>query len=341
MALTFPNQTEGFFLLPGFRFQSGEALPELRLQYLTLGTPKRDGTGRVANAVLMLHGTTSTSKHFLQPSVATELFGEGQPLDASQYFIILPDDIGHGGSSKPSDGLRSRFPHFGYHDCVTAHYRLVTEHLGVDHLLLVFGYSMGGMQAWLWGERYPDSMDAILPLACQPVQIAGRNLLFRRLITDAIHSDPGWQDGEYREPPRGWLHATVMFAIMTDSPVSLQAQAPSREAAEALFDKITESAAKTYDANDLLSWLEASWDYDPEPDLHTIKAQVLAVNFADDVINPPNLGIMERTLQRVPRGRYVLIPESVRTKAHQTVFLAAVWKPYVLELLQGIAQAAR
>lgn len=341
MPSTFPNQTDGCFALPHFQFRSGEVLPELRLQYLTLGTPKRDASGRVVNAVLMLHGTTSTSQNFLWPSVGKELFGEGQPLDASRYFIICPDDIGHGGSSKPSDGQRSRFPHFGYHDCVTAHYRLVTEHLGIDHLLLVFGYSMGGMQAWLWGQRYPDSMDAIMPLACQPVQIAGRNLLFRRLITDAIHSDPGFQGGEYQEPPRGWLHASVMFTIMTDSPVSLQAQAPTREAAEALFDKITGNAANTYDANDLLSWLEASWDYDPEPELHTIKAQVLAVNFADDVINPPNLGIMERTLQRVPRGRYVLIPESSKTKAHQTVFLASVWKPYVLELLQRVEQAGR
>ena len=339
MPSTFPNQTDGCFVMPGFRFRSDEVLPELRLQYLTLGTPKRDFSGRVVNAVLMLHGTTSTSGHFLRPGVANELFGEGQPLDASRYFIILPDDIGHGGSSKPSDGLRSRFPRFGYHDSVTAQYRLLTEHLGIDHLLLVFGYSMGGMQAWLWGERYPDCMDAIMPLACQPAQIAGRNLLFRRMIAKAIHSDPGWQGGEYRQPPRGWLHASAMFTIMTDSPVSLQAQAPTRAAAEALFDEIAASAEKTYDANDLLSWLDASWDYDPEPDLHTIKAQVLAVNFADDMINPPNLGIMERTLQRVPRGRYVLIPESGRTKAHQTVFLASVWKPYVLELLQVVEHA--
>jgi len=339
MTSTFPNQTDGCFVMPGFRFRSGEVLPELRLQYLTLGTPKRDSSGRVVNAVLMLHGTTSTSRHFLRPSVANELFGEGQPLDASRYFIILPDDIGHGGSSKPSDGLRSRFPHFGYHDSVTAQYRLVTEHMSIDHLLLVFGYSMGGMQAWLWGERYPDSMDAIMPLACQPAQIAGRNLLFRRMIAKAIHSDPGWQGGEYREPPRGWLHASVMFTIMTDSPVSLQAQAPTREAAEVLFDEIAALAAETYDANDLLSWLEASWDYDPEPELHTIKAQVLAANFADDMINPPNLGIMERTLQRVARGRHVLIPESASTKAHQTVFLASVWKPYLLELLQAIERA--
>ena len=219
MPSSFPNQTEGCFVLPGFRFRSDEVLPELRMQYLTLGTPKRNSSGRVVNAVLMLHGTTSTGRHFLRPSVAGELFGAGQPLDASRYFIILPDDIGHGGSSKPSDGLRARFPHFGYHDSVTAQYRLVTEHLGVDHLRMVFGYSMGGMQAWLWGERYPDSMDAIMPLACQPAQIAGRNLLFRRLIARAIQSDAGWQGGGYREPPRSWLPASVLFTIMTDSPV--------------------------------------------------------------------------------------------------------------------------
>jgi len=341
MPVIYPRQTDGCFVAPGFRFRSGEVLPELRLQYLTLGTPRRDSSGRVLNAVLMLHGTTSTSRDFLRPSVAQELFGEGQPLDASRYFIVLPDDIGHGGSSKPSEGLGSRFPHFGYHDSVTAQHRLVTEHLGIDRLLLVFGYSMGGMQAWLWGERYPDSMEAIMPLACQPAQIAGRNFLFRRIITEAIRSDPGWQGGEYRETPRGWLHASVMFAIMTDSPVSLQANAPTREGAEALFNAIAGNAAKNYDANDLLSWLEASWDYDPEPDLHTIKAQVLAVNFADDMINPPNLGIMERALQRVRRGRYVLIPESDRTRAHQSVFLAAVWKPYVMELLHDIVRPDR
>ena len=336
MPLTFPNQTDGFFVISDFRFQSGEALTELRLQYLTLGTPKRDNSGRVVNAVLMLHGTTSTSRHFLKQTVAGELFGEGQPLDATRYFIILPDDIGHGGSSKPSDGLRSRFPHYGYHDSVTAQFRLVTEHFGIDHLRLLFGYSMGGMQAWLWAERYPKFMDCLLPLACQPVQIAGRNLIFRRMITQAIRSDPAWQCGEYRSAPQAWLPASLIFTIMTDSPVSLQAEAPTRESAEALFDTIAKNAAKTFDANDLLSWLEASWDYDPEPDLHTIKARVLAVNFADDMINPPNLGIMERALERVADGRYVLIPESDKTKGHQTVFLAAVWKTYVRELLESI-----
>ncbi|MBI4293764.1 MAG: alpha/beta fold hydrolase [Betaproteobacteria bacterium] len=336
MASTFPNQTEGRFLIPDFRFQSGEALPDFQLRYLTLGTPKRDAAGRVVNAVLMLHGTTGSSRQFLQPSVANELFGEGQPLDASRYFIILPDDIGHGGSSKPSDGLRSRFPRFGYKDSVRAQHRLVTEHFGIDRLRLVLGCSMGGMQAWLWAVRYAHSMDAIMPIACQPAQIAGRNLLFRRLIIEAIHNDADWQGGEYSSPPRRWLPASIVFTIMSDSPLSLQAQAPTREATEALFDRVAENTARTFDANDLLSWLEASWDYDPEPDLHTIKARVLAVNFADDMVNPPNLGIMERAIETVPDGRYVLIPESDQTKGHQTVFLAAVWKTYVRELLQSI-----
>lgn len=338
MTTMYPNQAEGTFAISNFAFRDGGVLPQLRLHYLTLGTPKRDASGRVVNAVLMLHGTTSTGMNFMRPTVAGELFGPGQPLDASRYFIILPDDIGHGGSSKPSDGLRSKFPRFGYHDSVTAQHHLVSEHFGIDHLVMVFGYSMGGMQAWLWGERFPDFMDAIMPIACQPAQISGRNLLFRRIVTEAIRRDPGWQGGEYRDPPRGWLHAAAMFAIMTDSPVSLQTQAPTRGAASALFDEITENAFKTYDPNDLLSWLEASGDYDPEPALDTIKARVFAVNFADDMINPTNLGIMERTIQRVARGRYVLVPESEKTKAHQTVFLAAAWQAHVRQLLQEIGQ---
>lgn len=331
--MSYSNQTEGTFVLRDVRFRSGDTLPELRLHYLTLGTPHRDASGRIDNAVLMLHGTTSTRQNFLRPTVANELFGPGQPFDAERYFIIIPDDIGHGGSSKPSDGLGARFPRFGYHDAVTFQHRLVTEHFGVEHLRLVFGYSMGGMQAWLWGERFPAGMDAILPLACQPSQIAGRNLLFRRLITTAIRNDAGWQGGEYQQSPRSWAHAAALFTVMSDSPVSLQSQAPTRAAAEQLFDEVVANAAKGYDANDLLAWLEASADYDPEPDLHTIKARVIAVNFADDMINPPTLGLMEQLIKKVPRGRYVLIPESTATKGHQTVFLAAVWKSYVQQLL--------
>lgn len=339
MTTRYSNQTEGTFAISDFPFRSGGVLPQLRLHYLTLGTPQRDASGRIVNAVLMLHGTTSTGMNFMRPTVAGELFGPGQPLDASRYFIILPDDIGHGGSSKPSEGLRSRFPHFGYHDSVTAQHKLVSEHFGIDHLVMVFGYSMGGMQAWLWAQRFPDFMDAIMPIACQPSQISGRNLLFRRIVTEAIRSDPDWKEGEYRDPPRGWLHAAAMFAIMTDSPVSLQAQAPSRDAALGLFDEIMENAFKIYDPNDLLYWLEASSDYDPEPALNTIKTRVLAVNFADDMINPTNLGIMERTIEQVARGRYVLVSESQNTKAHQTVFLASAWQTYVRELLQETGQA--
>jgi homoserine O-acetyltransferase/O-succinyltransferase len=338
--MPFPNQTTGTFFLRDVRFRSGDVLAELRLHYLTLGTPRRDASGRISNAILMLHGTTSTYQNFLRPTVANELFGPGQALDAERFFIVIPDDIGHGGSSKPSDGLGPRFPRFGYHDCVTLQRRLVTEHLGVEHLQMVFGYSMGGMQAWLWGERYPDCMDAILPLACQPSQIAGRNLFFRRLITTAIRNDAGWQGGAYQQSPKAWAHAAALLPMMSDSPVAMQAQAPTRAAAEQLFDEVVANAASGYDANDLLSWLEASADYDPEPDLHTIKAAVLAVNFADDMINPPSLGIMEQLIRRVPRGRYVLIPESAATKGHQTVFLAAVWKSYVEQLLREVASRA-
>jgi len=330
-----PTPLEGDHRIRDFRFQSGEVLPELRLHYLTLGSPHRGPDGRVDNAVLLLHGTTGTGQAYLAPAIAQELFGPGQLLDATRYYLILPDGIGRGGSSKPSDGLHARFPHYGYGDLVAAQHLLVTQGLGVDHLRLVLGTSMGGMQTWMWGERYPDLMDALMPIASLPAPISGRNLLFRRILAEAIRRDPGWQEGEYRQPPTAWLTVAPLFELMRDSPAHLQAEAPTRKAAEALYDRQL-AGAQAYDANDYLYWWESSWDYDPEPDLGRIRAPLLAVNFADDAINPAELGILERCVARVPGGKAVVVPAGPGTVGHQTLGLAAVWKPWLEELLRPL-----
>lgn len=332
----YSNQKEGDFIVRNFRFQNGEVLPELRLHYTTLGTPQRDKDGHVTNGVLMLHGTTGTGKNFLAPNFANELFGAGQVLDVSRYYIILPDGIGRGGSSKPSEGLRARFPRYGYNDVVAAHQLLITQGLGVDHLRLVLGTSMGGMQTWMWGERYPDMMDALMSIASQPTQISGRNLLWRRLITEAIRNDPDWKGGDYKAPPTRWVTAVPVFTIMVDSAVRLQSQAPTRQDGNALYDKLVAAALKNLDANDYLYWFESSWDYNPEPDLGKIKAKLVAVNFADDLINASELGVMEKLITKVSNGRFVLVPASSRTIGHQTLTQAVVWKPYLEELLRSL-----
>lgn len=332
-APNYPNRKEGDFVVHDFPFQNGETLPVVRLHYTTLGTPQRDSAGHVTNAVLLLHGTTSTSKNFFAPSMSGELFGPGQVLDASRFYVIVPDGLGRGGSTKPSDGLRAHFPRYGYGDVVAAQQMLVAKGLGVDHLRLVLGTSMGGMHAWMWAERYPEMMDAVMPIACQPMAISGRNLLFRHVLTEAIRHDPDWNEGDYKLPPRLWLYSAPLWSFMLESPVQLQMQGPTRQAALALYDKMVENAAKTFDANDFLYWLESSWDYDPQPDLGKIKAPLLALNFADDAINPSDLVVVEKLVQTVPTARFVLIPESERTIGHRTLSLAAIWKPYLAELL--------
>jgi len=330
----FSEQKEGDYVARNFKFRSGETLPELRLHYTTLGAPRRDGQGHVTNAVLMLHGTSGTGKNFLNPTLANELFGPGQVLDASRWYIILPDGIGRGGSSKPSDGLHARFPRYGYDDVVAGQHLLVTEGLGVDHLRVVVGTSMGGMQTWMWGARWPEMADALMPIASQPVQISGRNLLWRRVITQSIRNDPDWNGGDYKTQPSHWVSAMPLYAMMLDSPARLQAQAPTREGATALYDKLVENARKSPDANDLLYWLESSWDYDPEPGLGKIKAKLLAVNFADDQINPSDLGVMERVVPKVPNGRFVMVPASDKTMGHLSLAQAILWKGYLAELLK-------
>lgn len=325
---------EGDFTIHNFTFDSGEVQPELRLHYRTLGTLRRDPAGFVRNAVLILHGTTGSGTVFLSDQFAGALFRPGQLLDASQYFIVLPDAIGHGQSSKPSDGLHARFPHYGYNDMVTAQHRLLTEGLGVNHLRLVLGTSMGGMHTWVWGERFPDFMDALLPLASLPVQIAGRNRMMRRMVIDSIKKDPEWRDGEYTEQPRGLTTAMYTLLFMTSSPLQWQAQAPTRESADRLFDELVQRRLAGADANDMLYAFDASRDYDPAPGLEKITAPLLAINSADDQVNPPELGILEREISRVKRGQYVLIQISDKTRGHGTHSLPELWKKHLARLLR-------
>jgi len=323
----------GDFVMDDFRFDSGETLPRLRIHYLTLGTPHRGASGRVDNAVLVLHGTGGTGRPFLSEAFAGVLFGPGQLLDAGRYYLILPDGIGHGGSSKPSDGLHARFPRYRYRDMVRAQHRLLTEGLRVDHLRLVMGTSMGGMHTWLWGEMYPDFMDALMPLASLPVQIAGRNRMMRRMIIDSIRSDPEWKGGEYSAPPRGLAAAVHTLLFMVSSPLQWQKEAPTREAADRFFDEQVQARLRGLDANDMLYQFEASSDYDPAPELEKIQAPLTAVNSADDQVNPPELGILEREIGRVKRGKYVLIPTSDETRGHGTHSRPAVWKQHLADLL--------
>jgi homoserine O-acetyltransferase/O-succinyltransferase len=325
---------EGDFVVRNFRFTSGETLPELRIHYRTFGTPRKDAQGVVRNAVLVMHGTGGTGGQFTGRGFAGELFGAGQPLDAAKYFIILPDDIGHGRSSKPSDGLRAKFPRYGYADMIEAEYRLVTEGLGVNHLRLVMGTSMGGMHTWLWGERYPDFMDALMPLASLPTQIAGRNRVWRRVVIDAIRGDPQWQNGNYTTQPQSLRTAAQMLWLVGSNPILRQRASPSLGATDKAIDDYVANYLKTGDANDILYALESSRDYDPGPNLEKIEAPLLAVNSADDLVNPPELQILEREIKRVPKGRAVVLPLSERTAGHGTHTIAALWKDLLLQMLR-------
>ena len=330
----------GSYVVKSFRFASGETLPELRLHYRTLGRPRRDGSGVVRNAVLILHGTGGSGGQFLSPLFAGELYGVGQPLDTTTYYLILPDNIGHGRSSKPSDGLRARFPHYAYADMVAAQYRLVTDGLRVNHLRLVMCTSMGCMHSWLWLERYPDFMDGAVPLACLPTQIAGRNRMWRRMIIDDIRGDPDWKDGEYSSQPRGLRAALQLLFTAGTAPLVQQRLGPTRDSADAYIAHWLDTRLAETDANNLLYQVDASRDYDPSGALDRITAPVLAINSADDFINPPELGIMERLIPTVKHARYVLIPTSERTRGHGTHTAAAVWKEYFTPFLAALEQRA-
>lgn len=327
VAADYPAPKEANAVLREFRFHTGEVIPELRLNYQTVGAP----TGE---PVLVLHGTAGSSASMLTPAFAGELFGAGQPLDATRYFIILPDALGAGKSAKPSDGLRAKFPRYNYDDMVQAQYRLVTEVLGIKHLRLVIGNSMGGMHTWLWGEKYPDYMDALVPMASQPTPMASRNWMMRRLIIDSIRTDPDWMGGNYVTQPRAFKSANVFFGIATSGgTLAYQQQAPTREAADTLLDSRL-NAPFTADANDFLYQWESSGDYDAAPQLGRIKATLLAINSADDERNPPETGLLVNELKRVPGAKLYLIPASVETRGHGTTGMARFYKAQLQELLQ-------
>ena len=344
-AADYPPPVEADFTIHDFKLTSGETLPELRLHYRTIGKPEKDAQGKTTNAVLIMHGTTGSGAQFVgrrpflptdlpRSEFADELFGKDQPLDATKFFIILPDGIGHGKSSKPSDGMHAKFPHYGYLDMVEAQYRLLTEGLGVNHARLVMGTSMGGMHTWLWGELHPEFMDALMPLASLPTQISGRNRAWRRVVIDAIRNDPAWTGGEYKTQPPSLHTAAEMLWFMSSNPVLRQKDAPTLAKTDEVIDKFVADYAKTGDANDVLYAIEASHDYDPGPSLEKIRAPLLAINSADDLINPPELGILEREIKRVPNGRAIVIPLSDKTRGHGSHTIASLWKDQLVGLLK-------
>jgi homoserine O-acetyltransferase len=334
IAAEYPTPTEGDYVVRDLKFTSGETLSELRLHYRTLGKPENDAHGQTRNAVLIMHGTTGSGTQFIRPEFAGELFGKDQPLDGTRFFIVLPDGIGHGKSSKPSDGMHAKFPRYGYIDMVEAQYRLLTEGLGVNHARLVMGTSMGGMHTWLWGELHPDFMDALMPLASLPTQISGRNRSWRRLIIDAIRNDPDWHAGDYTAQPPSLRTAAQMLWFMSSNPVLRQKEAPTLTGTDQALNKFVDNYMKTDDANDVLYAVEASHDYDPGPNLEKIRAPLLAINSADDLINPPELGILERDIKRVPKGHAVIIPLSDKTRGHGSHTVAAIWKDQLMSLLK-------
>jgi homoserine O-acetyltransferase len=331
-----PAPAEGDYVIPDFHFSSGEALRGLRMHYATFGTPVRDAKGKVTNAVLLLHGTSGTGEQFLAPQFASVLFGPGQPLDVTRYYVILPDSIGHGKSSKPSDGAHAHFPQYDYNDMVVLQHEMLEQGLGVNHLRLILGTSMGCMHSWVWGESFPDFMDAIMALACQPVQMAGRNRFWRKMVMDGIRNDPDWKNGDYTSQPHAAMVTMAdMFYIAAGSALQMQKNFPTRDATDAADEEYVKRFVASHDANDLLYAVNASRNYDPSPQLEKIVAPVMFVNSADDFINPPELGIAEREIKRVKNGHFVLIPISEQTRGHSTHTWAAVWQQQLKELLEA------
>ena len=328
-----PDSTEVDYTLDNFTFTTGETMPTLRLHYTTFGKPQKDKNGRTTNAVYIMHGTTGNSHNFVNQLFAGHLFEPGQLLDANKYYIILADGIGHGKSSKPSDGLRAKFPNYGYRDMVEAQFRLLTEGLAVNHLRLVMGTSMGGMHTWLWGEEHPDFMDALMPLASLPTQISGRNRVWRRMIIDSIRNSPDWQDGNYQVQPSGLRVALETLYFMGENPVLRMNEGPSLKQSDERLDYYVDGAMKRVDANDILYALASSSDYDPAPGLDRIKAPLLAINSADDLINPPELGVLERNLKQVKNARAIVIPYGADTVGHGSHTKAVLWKSDLVNFL--------
>ena len=326
---------EGTVAIPNFRFGTGETLPELKLHYITLGSPHRNAAGHTDNAVLLLHGTGGNAHSLMNPAFSNVLFGPGEPLDIEKYFLILPDDIGHGQSSKPSDGLHAHFPAYDYDDMVRSQ-RMMLDEMKVDHLRLILGTSMGCMQTFVWGETYPGFADALAPFACLPVQIAGRNRMMRYMAIQAIKQDPAWMDGEYKaEPKQGLNNANELTFVMGSSPLQLQKNAPTRQKAELYIDNYLGRVDANTDANDMIFYFNASRNYDPSPNLERITVPVLWINSADDYINPPELGIAEKEVKRMPNARFILLPISDATRGHGTHTMAAVWKDYLAEFMRA------
>jgi homoserine O-acetyltransferase len=332
----FPTPVEGDFVVRNFTFASGETLPEVKLHYRTIGEPRKDADGVVRNGVLILHGTGGSGRGFLSDTFAGGLFGKGQLYDAARYFIILPDNIGHGASSKPSDGLRMKFPRYRYADMVRLQHRLVSEGLGLTRLHVVTGTSMGGMHTWMWGYMYPDFMDALVPLASNPVEIAGRNRVWRKALVDAIVTDPTWQNGDYTATPRGMSSALGFLLMATSVPLQWQKQFPTAAAADEWLAGQIASRTQSTDANDMIYYFRASEDYDPSPHLEKIAAPLLAINSADDFVNPPELPMMEMLITRVKNGRFVLLPITDATRGHGTHSIPAIWGSAVEEFLQTV-----
>jgi homoserine O-acetyltransferase len=333
------QEVEGDYHIPGFRFTTGEMLDTLRVHYTTLGTPRRDAAGVVRNAVLVLHGTGGSGRGFLSPNFAGVLFGAGQLLDTARYFVVLPDGIGHGGSSKPSDGLRARFPRYTYDDMVRAQHLLLAAHLGVHHLRLIVGTSMGCMHAWVWGYTYPTFADGLVPLACAPTQIAGRNRMMRRALMDAIRDDPDWQGGGYVAPPRqGLTTALYLLYLMGSAPLVQQRMAPTRDAADSVIRAYVAQRLPRTDANDLLYAFDASRDYDPAPHMAEVTSPALTINSADDLINPEELRLVEPLVARAANVRFIVLPVGPETRGHGTHSWPAVWGHYLREFLEKLPE---
>lgn len=326
------------FIVRNFRFQSGESLPEVKIHYRTVGTALRDASGRITNGVLVLHGSSGDAGQVLAASFSDPLFGKGAPLDAARHFLIFPDNLGNGRSTKPSDGLRAKFPKYGYHDMVTLQHQLVTEGLGIQRLRLIIGISMGGMQAWMWGSRYLDAMEAIVPIAAMPTAIQGRNLLWRRILSQAIRKDPEWQNGNYDKQPQGFISIMPMFDMLVQSPARLAESITSYAAADAHLKEVDEETLEEDDANNILYRFESSFDFNPEPELGKIRARVLTILFEDDELNPTPLGTMERLMPKVKGGRMVVIPAGRDTEGHRTQVKASVWRHHIQAFMETLSQ---
>ena len=332
-AAEYPSPKSGGWVARDFRFHTGEVIPALRIHYVTIGEP----TGQ---PVLLLHGTTGSSASLLTPAFAGELFGAGQPLDAAKYYIIIPDSIGHGKTERPSSGLKAKFPRYNYNDMVDAQHRLITEGLGLKHLRLVIGNSMGGMQAWIWGTRYPGMMDALVPMASQPTEMASRNWMLRRMLIETIRSDPEYNNGSYTMPPRSMRIANTFYGIATNGgTLAYQKIAPTQEKADKLVDERL-AAPFNPDANDFVYAWDSSRDYNPSSGLEKIEAPVLVINAADDERNPPETGVMERALKRIKNVQLLLIPASEDTRGHGTTGFAKFYKTQLQEFLQKVPQRA-